>query len=66
MSSVSICILVGWSSIESFKKEYIIAFSIGESFTIAVSRMLDILLFYVFFESVLIFMFIIIGVWGSR
>jgi NADH:ubiquinone oxidoreductase subunit 4 (subunit M) len=31
-----------------------------------VSRMLDILLFYVFFESVLIFMFIIIGVWGSR
>lgn len=27
---------------------------------------LDLLLFYVFFESVLMPMFIIIGVWGSR
>nr|UQV94739.1 NADH dehydrogenase subunit 4 [Haplopteris ensiformis] len=63
---IPICILVGWSSIEGFKREYIIAFLIGESFMIAVFCMLDILLFYVFFESVLIPMFIIIGVWGSR
>ena len=48
------------------EKEYIVAFSIGETFTIVVSRMLHILLFYVSFESVLIFMFIIIGIWGSR
>ena len=33
---------------------------------IAVFSILDLLLFYVFFESVLIPMFIIIGVWGSR
>ena len=33
---------------------------------IAVFCMLDLLLFYVFFESVLIPMFLIIGVWGSR
>lgn len=56
MSSILIRILVGWSSIEGFKKEYIIAFSIGESFTIAVSRMPDTSLLHVFFESVLIFM----------
>jgi NADH-ubiquinone oxidoreductase chain 4 len=43
-----------------------IAFLICESFMIAVFCMLDLLLFYVFFESVLIPMFIIIGVWGSR
>ena len=56
MSSILIRILVGWSSIEGFKKEYIIAFSIGESFTIAVFRMPDTSLLHVFFESVLIFM----------
>uniref|UniRef100_UPI0031F424D8 NADH dehydrogenase subunit 4L n=1 Tax=Zygnema cf. cylindricum TaxID=3142258 RepID=UPI0031F424D8 len=62
---VPICILVGWSNIKNYKKEYIIAFLILESFMIAVFCMLDLLLFYVFFESVLIPM-IIIGVWGSR
>nr|QPZ85260.1 NADH dehydrogenase subunit 4 [Myuroclada maximowiczii] len=63
---IPICILVGWSSIKSYKKEYMIAFLICESFMIAVFCMPDLLLFYVFFESVLIPMFIIIGVWGSR
>jgi proton-translocating NADH-quinone oxidoreductase chain M len=63
---VPICILVGWSNVKNYKKEYIIAFLILESFMIAVFCMLDLLLFYVFFESVLIPMFIIIGVWGSR
>ncbi|GJP40424.1 hypothetical protein CLOM_g100, partial [Closterium sp. NIES-68] len=63
---VPICLLVGWSSIQKSKKEYIIAFLVLESLMIAVFCMLDLLLFYVFFESVLIPMFIIIGVWGSR
>nr|QHD46966.1 Nad4 [Anthoceros agrestis] len=63
---IPICILVGWSSIKSYKKEYMIAFLICESLMIAVFCMLDLLLFYVFFESVLIPMFIIIGIWGSR
>nr|QIA60467.1 NADH dehydrogenase subunit 4 [Trichocolea tomentella] len=61
-----ICILVGFHSVESYKKEYMIAFFICESFPIAVFCPLDLLIFYVFFESVLIPMFIIIGVWGSR
>jgi NADH:ubiquinone oxidoreductase subunit 4 (subunit M) len=61
-----ICILVGFYSVESYKKEYMIAFFICESFLIAVFCSLDLLIFYVFFESVLIPMFIIIGVWGSR
>jgi len=63
---IPICILVGWSGMRSYGKEYIIAFLICEFIMIAVFCMLDLLLFYVFFESVLIPMFIIIGVWGSR
>nr|BCT43046.1 NADH dehydrogenase subunit 4 [Musa itinerans var. formosana] len=63
---IPICISVGWSSIRHFGKEYIIAFLIREFLMIAVSCMLDPLLFYVLSESVLIPMFIIIGVWGSR
>ena len=61
-----ICILVGWKSIQSYVKEYCIAFLVLESLMIAVFSVLDLLLFYVFFESVLIPMFLIIGVWGSR
>nr|QIA60719.1 NADH dehydrogenase subunit 4 [Riccardia latifrons] len=61
-----ICILVGLYSVKSYEKEYMIAFLVRESFPIAVSCSLDLLIFYVFLESVLIPMFIIIGVWGSR
>nr|YP_009559421.1 NADH dehydrogenase subunit 4 [Eleusine indica]AVA08905.1 NADH dehydrogenase subunit 4 [Eleusine indica] len=63
---IPICISVGWSGMRSFGKEYITAFLIREFLMIAVSCMLDPLLFYVLFESVPIPMFIIIGVWGSR
>nr|YP_010593548.1 NADH dehydrogenase subunit 4 [Taxus chinensis]YP_010726002.1 NADH dehydrogenase subunit 4 [Taxus wallichiana]WAI96658.1 NADH dehydrogenase subunit 4 [Taxus chinensis]WDY83723.1 NADH dehydrogenase subunit 4 [Taxus wallichiana] len=63
---IPIRILVGWSSIESYGKEYVIVFPIREFLMIAVFRMPDLLLFHVFPESVLIPMFITIGVWGSR
>nr|UHM24644.1 NADH dehydrogenase subunit 4 [Alkekengi officinarum var. franchetii]WAX39696.1 NADH dehydrogenase subunit 4 [Lycium chinense] len=63
---IPICILVGWSGMRSYGKEYITAFLIREFLMIAVFCMLDLLLFYVLPESVLIPMFIIIGVWGSR
>lgn len=51
---IPICILVGWSGMRSYGKEYIIAFLICSFLMIAVFCMLDLLLFYVFFESVLI------------
>ena len=63
---IPICILVSWTSIKSYVKEYCIAFLILESLMLVVFSVLDLLLFYIFFESVLIPMFIIIGVWGSR
>lgn len=51
---IPICILVGWSGIRSYGKEYILAFLICEFLMITVFCMLDLILFYVFFESVLI------------
>nr|QHB79533.1 NADH dehydrogenase subunit 4 [Sesuvium portulacastrum] len=63
---IPICILVGWSGMRSYGKEYITASLIREFLMIAVFCMLDLLLFYVLSESVPIPMFIIIGVWGSR
>ena len=63
---IPVCILVGWTNITIYVKEYCIAFLVLESLTIAVFSVLDLLLFYIFFESVLIPMFIIIGIWGSR
>lgn len=63
---IPVCILVGWTTIKTSVKEYCIAFLALEALLIAAFSVLDLLLFYIFFESVLIPMFLIIGVWGSR
>jgi proton-translocating NADH-quinone oxidoreductase chain M len=63
---IPVCILVSWTSVTSYVKEYCIAFLLLETLMLAVFCVLDLLLFYIFFESVLIPMFIIIGVWGAR
>jgi len=60
------CLLIGWNAIQKLVKEYVIAFLVLESMLIIVFSVLDLLYFYVFFESVLIPMFLVIGVWGSR
>ena len=60
-----ICILASWNSIKKRVKEYMIAFLVLESFMIGTFCALDTVLFYVFFEGVLIPMFLIIGVWGG-
>jgi len=49
---IPICILVGWSGMRSYGKEYITASLIREFLMIAVFCMLDLLLFYVLSESV--------------
>jgi proton-translocating NADH-quinone oxidoreductase chain M len=62
---VPLCLLSGWS-LTSNVVEYFVAFLVLESFTLGVFLSLDLLLFYVFFEAVLIPMYFIIGIWGSR
>ena len=47
-------------------KDYVIAFLLLESILFAVFSSLDIMLFYLLFEAVLIPMFLIIGFYGSR
>lgn len=63
---IFLCLLVSWNSIKYNIKEYLIAFLFLEFFLIGVFCVLDLLLFYIFFESVLIPMYLIIGYWGSR
>ena len=61
-----LCILVSWEGIQNYVKEYLICFLFLEFLLIQVFSVLDILLFYIYFESVLMPMFLIIGIWGSR
>ena len=60
-----LCILASWVSITERVKEFMIAFLILETLMVGMFSSLDLILFYVFFEGVLIPMFIIIGVWGG-
>jgi NADH-quinone oxidoreductase subunit M len=46
-------------------REFILAFLVLESFIIGVFCALDAMLFYVFFEGMLIPMFLIVGIWGG-
>jgi NADH-quinone oxidoreductase subunit M len=58
-------IIAGWTVIESRVTQYFAAFLIMAGLMIGVFAALDALLFYVFWEAMLIPMFIIIGVWGG-
>ena len=60
-----ICILASWKSIKTRVREYMVAFLVLETFMVGTFCALDSVLFYIFFEGVLIPMFIIIGVWGG-
>jgi NADH-ubiquinone oxidoreductase chain 4 len=60
-----ICILSNWTDITTKLKYFLIAFLLLETLQIAVFVVLDLFLFYIFFESVLIPLFLIIGIWGA-
>jgi NADH-quinone oxidoreductase subunit M len=61
-----ICILSSWDAVQERVKEYMVAFLVLETFMVGLFCALDLALFYVFFEGVLIPMFLIIGVWGGK
>ncbi len=60
-----ICVLASWDAIQERVREYMIAFLVLETLMVGMFCALDFVLFYVFFEGVLIPMFLIIGVWGG-
>ncbi len=59
-------VIAGWDSIKNRPAQYFAAFLILEGLMIGVFSALDGLLFYVFWEAMLIPMFLIIGVWGGE
>ncbi|NNE58133.1 MAG: NADH-quinone oxidoreductase subunit M [Hellea sp.] len=61
-----LCILASRNSIKKNMVDYMVAFLVLETIMIGVFCALDLILFYLFFEAVLIPMFIIIGVWGGK
>jgi len=61
-----VVVLAGWEVIQKRSAQYFAAFLILEGLMVGVFAALDGLLFYVFWEAMLIPMFIIIGVWGGE
>ena len=59
-------VIAGWDSIDVRPAQYFAAFLILEGLMIGVFSALDGILFYVFWEAMLIPMFLIIGVWGGE
>src|SRR5262249_47212557 len=58
-------VVSAWEVIQFRVKEFIIAFLVLDTLMIGIFCALDFVLFYVFFEGVLVPMFLIIGVWGA-
>ncbi|NLG77468.1 MAG: NADH-quinone oxidoreductase subunit M [Xanthomonadaceae bacterium] len=58
-------VVAAWNSVSKRVAQYLAAFLIMEGLMIGVFAALDALLFYVFWEAMLIPMFIIIGIWGG-
>ena len=60
-----VALLSNWNSINNNVRSYVIIILLLESLLLAVFLVLDILLFYIFFESILPPLFILIGLFGS-
>jgi NADH-quinone oxidoreductase subunit M len=58
-------VISGWENVEKRVSQYFAAFLILEGLMIGVFAALDGVLFYVFWEAMLLPMFIIIGIWGG-
>ncbi len=61
-----LCIWGSWTSIKSRPKGYYISFLLLETGMLGVFSALDLILFYVFWEAMLIPMYLLIGVWGGQ
>ncbi len=60
-----LCVLISWNSITEKVKEFFVALLLIEGAMIGVFCSLDLFLFYIFWEAMLIPMYLIIGVWGG-
>ena len=63
---IGVLALIGaWGVVDKRVNQYVAAFLILEGVTVGIFAATDAMLFYVFFEAMLIPMFLIIGVWGG-
>lgn len=60
-----ICVLSVWGSVKTRSREFMVALLVLETMMIGMFSALDFVLFYLFFEGVLIPMFLIVGIWGG-
>jgi NADH-quinone oxidoreductase subunit M len=60
-----ISIMVSWTAIQDRVREFMIAMLVLESAMIGVFTALDLFLFYIFWEAMLIPMYLLIGIWGG-
>ena len=58
-------VIASWTNVKQQIKNYLVAFLLLEGLMIGVFCATDAILFYVFFEAMLIPMFLIIGIWGG-
>jgi NADH-quinone oxidoreductase subunit M len=58
-------VIAGWEVIQQKVNQYMASFLIMEGLMVGVFSALDAMLFYVFFEAMLIPMFLVIGMWGG-
>jgi NADH-quinone oxidoreductase subunit M len=63
--STVIVVIAGWQAVENRLAQYMASFLILEGLMNGVFVALDAILFYVFWEAMLIPMFLIIGIWGG-
>ena len=63
---IIICYLISWDIIEFLNKEFIILIFLTLIILIGVFSTSDLLVFYILFESSLIPLFLLIGIWGVR
>ncbi|MFI5295071.1 MAG: NADH-quinone oxidoreductase subunit M [Thermodesulfovibrionales bacterium] len=62
---IILCVLISWNSIKTKTKEFYISLLMVEGAMIGVFCSLDFFLFYIFWEAMLIPMYLLIGVWGG-
>jgi NADH-quinone oxidoreductase subunit M len=60
-----LCVLISWNAIKIKTKEFFISILFLEGAMIGVFCSLDFMLFYIFWEAMLIPMYLLIGVWGG-
>lgn len=60
-----VVVIAGWKVIQTHVAQYMAAFLVLEGLMNGVFASLDSILFYIFFEGMLIPMFLIIGIWGG-